>query len=212
MLPEGQYELLVDHGAGIPIEVNSGTIDCGQSAALNCVGTRIEFKIVSIEIDPGQYPGPSKVLGIEPDYIHGTQSIKMLPGIVQTAKDAGYSLALEHSNNIRFNVTGDGRVDLNDHYKGAAVTDANKLTLKSVSIHVDAGNYVGDWQLRGAESRPSPGSRDVTLVPHSRGWILQLAPGVNARFDLLEDGTPSCEFVRIPFDGKLVEFRLSRST
>lgn len=211
-VPVDRHWLTISHGVNFPFDMRAdGTIDCLGSHALHSAGSTIKLAPVTIEIDRGTYPGPIRIEGVDADYVNGALVRNVLPGLVSNDPQAGYILAFGPGNSIRFNVDAAGNVSLSSCYSAAGTWRGNKLSLATVAVHIDPGGYAGNWNIVGAESQPRPGERQVTLVPHARGFFIKLAPKVGKSFDLLHDGTPVRDKLEIEHQGTTHTFRLSKA-
>ena len=210
MLPDDTYHLAVSHGAAFVVKADNGQVDCGNAAGLRFDGGKLHFLPKDIEIDPGRYEGPLQIEGVNPLPSQGILRTRLLPGIESDDAQGGYILAFAPGNNIRLSVDGNGHIRLSSHYGAAGVTAGSKLTLNTVQINIDVGDFPGGWRITAAEPQYRRGSRPVRLVPHGRGFIVELAPGVAERFSLGGDGTPDTDRITIDYQGKAWTFRLHR--
>lgn len=165
--PSNDFRFLVD-GAGDVTSVNPPSAAQGN-------GSSLEFNTTAISVDPAAYTGTYSIKSVDDSIASGTRSFILLPGLTR------YIFAIAPSNDFRFDVDGTGNV--------VTATDAadglgNTLALNTTDILVDPRSYTGTYSIRGVDPNPAAGVRSFTLMPGVTRYILDLAPGVNSRFDV----------------------------
>ncbi len=206
---DGGYELTISHGTSFRFNVEydeSVTLNGHHADSATGGVRRLTFRNTTITIDPRTYPGMWTVAGVtvsgeNPEYSRGRKSVVVIPGIDRVGAAGGYALAIGHSVGLRFNVSSNGDIWLNQYHSSAAKTDGSNLRLNSTSVRIGPNNHNKSWCVIGAEQSsggndpncaPKLGARAVTVIPGVRDWILTLGAGSQktSRFDVGATGIP----------------------
>ena len=152
---------------------NITTVNPATAAQGN--GSTLTFTTTTVLVNPGAYSGTYSIRGVNSTPASGQRSFILMPGL------ADYILDIAPGNDFRFRVDGIGAVRTTT---SAAVGQGNTLAFNTTTIAVAPRNYVGTYSIRGVNQALAAGLRHFILLPGVSGYILDIAPNVNSRFNV----------------------------
>jgi len=174
----GGYLLDIAPGVGFRFEVSSsGQVTSRNLTAAHGVGSTLVFDTTTISVDPTvDYTGTYSLRGVDRSSSSGLESFVLLPGI------GGYLLDIAPGVGFRFDVSSSGQVTSRNLTAAHGV--GSTLVFDTTTIFVDPIDYTGNYGIRGVASFGSSGLESFNLLPGISGYILDIAPGINTRFNV----------------------------
>jgi hypothetical protein len=184
-LAPGTHSVTVGYWAGFSFSVAAdGTVSVvSNAAAATASGQTVSFRNVTVQIDPGGFPG-QWAMGNVAGWTTGPATRVLVPsGLypVDVGQWAGFGIL----------VAADGSVSI-DYNPDAATATGQVVTFRNVTVLVDPAAYTGSWRI-GLVNDWTSGAKALTLVPSSR-YSVNIGSWGEIHIAVSADGTTSLPF------------------
>lgn len=178
------YIFVLAPGNGFRFDVDAaGNVLSQVAAAAVGSGDTLALQPSTLTVDPADYIGVYRIRGVDDTEAAGVRTFAVLPGL------PGYILTIAPSNDFRFDVDAAGNAS--SQTPSAAEGIGATLRFNTSTVRVQPTDYEGTYAVRSVDETPLAGERCFVLMPGVVGYILDIGPGVNGRFDVDPLGAPT---------------------
>ncbi len=198
------HYISVAPGCNFTFSVTERGVSAPGTHGLSASGTRLSFVTNAIDVAPGRYRGRYQIQGVTDIGTGQQRRVHVLVGQNDdSSPNAGYILYVAPGNSFRFLVDDEGQPRPHKDYPGVGRFSRKTFHLNGSAIEIEPIDHAEEWYVLNVESRAAARKRHVTVIPGVTGYILQIRPSVNGRFDVDANGSPSPDVLSIT-DGAVV--------